>query len=135
MRLPFLRLLLLPALLALGACDKGGGGPTPPAAPGGDYAGVLVSPNPEEASAVLELTGTGIQEVRAGTGFLASSPITGGQRVVIVREVPGSLEFVVKVAAGSEPPAVRVVEVAGGDDVLRPSLAGYSVTFTRMAAQ
>jgi hypothetical protein len=134
MRLPLLRLLLLPALLALGACDKGGG-TTPPAAPGGDYLGVLVSPNPEEASAVLELTGTGITEVRAGTGFMASSPITGGQRVVIVREVPGSLEFVVKVAAGSEPPDVRVVEVADGADVPRPSLAGYRVNFTRMGAQ
>lgn len=126
-------ILLLPALLALAAC--GDGGTTPPPPPGGTFNATVVSPNGDEASAVLELTGTGIEQVIRGTGFMAASPIAGGQRVVIVREVPGPLLFVVKVAPGNEPPTARVVEVAGDDNVPRASLNGYSVTFTRQEGQ
>jgi hypothetical protein len=84
---------------------------------------------------VLELTGTGIEEVRPTFGYVASSPINGGLRVVIVRETPAKLEFTVRVAAGNEPPTARVVEVADGANELRPSLSGYGVTFTRVEAQ
>jgi hypothetical protein len=122
--------LLLPALLALGACGDDGG-TTPPPPPGGTFDAVVVSPNGEEASAVIEITGTGIEQVIRATGFLAASPVNGGQRLVIVREVPGALEFAVKVAAGNEPPTAHVIEVAGADDLPRASTSGYSVTFTR----
>jgi hypothetical protein len=69
------------------------------------------------------------------TGFMAATPISGGQRLVLVREVPGTLDFVVRVAPGNEPPTASVVEIAGADDVPRASTNGYSVTFTRREGQ
>lgn len=131
MRLSPLR-LILPALLALAACD---GGTDTPGPAGGDYDAVLRSPNGAEAAAQLELSGPGIEDVQSSTAFLASSPVSGGRRVVIVRQQPGTLEFRVRMAEGQEPPDVRVLEVAAPDDALRASLSGYRVAFTRVAGQ
>jgi len=127
-------ILLLPALVALAACERGGG-ITPPPQTGGSYAAVLQSPSSDEGAALLELAGTGIEEVTASGMFLASTPIEGGRRVVIVRSTPGRLEFRVRMAQGASAPTARVVEVAGGDDQLRSSLTGYSVAFTRVEAE
>jgi hypothetical protein len=131
MRLVLLR-TIAPALLVLAACD---GGTDTPGPAGGDYAAVLQSPNGPEAAAQLELTGAGIEDVQSSTAFLASSPVSGGRRVVIVRPQPGTLEFRVRMAEGQEPPDVRVVEVAAPDDALRASVSGYRVAFTRVAGQ
>ncbi len=134
-----MRLRLLPlvplvpfAVLALAACDGGGTEPPPP--PGGDYNAVLQGPTSAESAALLELTGTGIEDVSSLTSVVYSSPVSGGRRVVLVRGTPGALEFRVRMAPGNEPPAARVVELAGGDDQLRTSLTGYQVAFTRAAA-
>lgn len=128
-------LLALPAVLALAGC--GDGGPeTPPAPPGGDYDAVLQGPTTSESAALLELTGAGIEDVRSTSpAIVASSPVTGGRRVVVVREVPGTIGFRVRVAPGNEPPTARVVELADPEDQLRGSLTGYQVTFTRVAGQ
>jgi hypothetical protein len=131
MRLPTLRFAAA-ALLALAACD-GGTEPPPPA--GGDYDAVLQSPNGAESAAQLELTGAGIEDVQADSAYLASSPVSGGRRVVIVRAQPGTLRFRVRMAQGQAPPSVQVVDVAAPDDQVRASLAGYRVTFTRVAGQ
>ncbi|HST58359.1 MAG TPA: hypothetical protein VLK84_06725 [Longimicrobium sp.] len=131
MRLSLAR-LVLPALLALAACDGGTDVPEPA---GGDYDAVLQSPNGAEAAAALELSGTGIEDVQSSTAFLQSSAVSGGRRVVLVRSQPGTLEFRVRMAEGQAPPDVRVVEVAAPDDALRASLSGYRVTFTRVAGQ
>lgn len=122
--------LIAPALLALAACD-GGTDTSGPA--GGEYHAVLRSPNGAEAAAQLELSGPGIEDVQSSTAFLASGDVSGGRRVVIVRPQPGALEFRVRMAEGQAPPEVRVLEVAAPDDALRTSLAGYRVTFTRVA--
>ena len=90
---------------------------------------------PPEAAAHLELTGAGIEEVASTTAFLASSTVSGGRRVVIVRQQPGTLEFRVRMADGQAPPTVRVVEVAGPTDEPRASLTGYRVTFSRQEAR
>jgi hypothetical protein len=131
MRLPSI-LLIAPALLALSACDGGGTEPPPP---GGDYNAVLQGPTAMESAALLELTGTGIEDVQSSTALLATSPVSGGRRVVLVKEVPGTIEFRVRVAPGNEPPTARIVELADADDRLRASLTGYQVTFTRAEAQ
>lgn len=123
--------LVVPALLALAACD---GGTDPPGPAGGDYDAVLQSPHGPEAAAVVELNGAGIEDVQSATAFLQSGTVSGGRRVVLVRRQPGTLEFRVRMAEGREPPDARIVEVAGPDDELRPSLARYRVTFTRVAA-
>lgn len=127
-------LLIAPAVLALAACGDGGGTEPPPPA-GGDYNAVLQSPNGSESAALLELTGEGIVAVRSTGAFIASSPISGGRRVVLVRGTPGQLDFRITMSAGNGPPAVRVVEVAAPDDQLRASLGGYGVTFTQVVSQ
>lgn len=125
-------LLIAPVLLALGACD---GGTEPPPPLGGDYTAVLQGPTNSESAALLELTGTGIEDVQSLTATLFSNPVSGGRRVVLVRGTPGAMEFRVRVAAGNQPPTARVLELAGADDRLRTPLTGYQVTFTRVAGQ
>jgi hypothetical protein len=125
-------LLSVPALLALAACD---GGTEPPDPAGGEYLAVLQSPNGAEAAAHLQLTGAGIENVRADDAYLASSAVSGGRRVVIVRTQPGTLQFRVRMAQGQAPPEVSVLDVAAPDDQARASLTGYQVTFTRAGGQ
>ena len=120
-------ILILPALLGLAACDRGGTGSDP----GGEYRAVLESPNGPEGAAAIELTGPGIESVTADVGRLFTQAAGGTTRVVLVREPAGDIEFRVTMAEGQEPPAVRVVEVADGGDVPRASLSGYRVTFSR----
>lgn len=132
MRPQSIRLAVPVLLLALAACDGGTGSPEPA---GGSYDAVLQSPNGAEAAAHLELTGAGIEEVRSGSAYLASNAVSGGRRVVIVRNQPGTIEFRVRMAQGQRPPDVRVVEVAAPDDQPRASVSGYRVNFTRAAVQ
>lgn len=123
---------LLATLLALAACD-GGTGPGGPR--GGDYDAVLQSPHGAEAAAHLQLDGVGIENVAGDSAFVASSAVSGGRRVVIVREQAGTLRFRVTMAEGQGPPAVRVLEVAAPDDQPRASVSGYRVAFSRAEDQ
>lgn len=126
MRLRHALLPLAAALLA--ACDGGTGSQTA----GGEYIAALESPHGAEGAALLELEGGGVQSVHAASLSLFQQPLSGGgRRLLLVREPAGRLEFRVRMAPGSAPPAVRVVEVVDGDDQQRPSVAGYTVTFTR----
>lgn len=121
-------MLLLPALLALGACDEGGTG----VPVGGELRAVLHSPHGAEGAAAIELDGRGIESVQGGAETrVFMQPTAGGTRVVAVREPAGPIEFTVTLAKGSELPRARVVEVADGTDQPRASLAGYRVTLER----
>ena len=123
-------LLALFAPLALAACDGGSDG-TGAATEGGEYIAALVSPNGPEGGAILEMSGGGVEEVVAASATLFRQPVTGGQRLMLIRDAPGRVEFRVRMAAGSAPPTVRVVQVVDGDDNVRASTDGYEVTFTR----
>jgi hypothetical protein len=118
--------LILPALLALAACEPGTGSD-----PGGEYRAVLESPNGAEGAAAIELTGLGIESVTADAGRLFTQAQGNITRVVLVQEPAGDIEFRVTMAPGREPPEARVVEVADGSDRPRASLSGYRVTFSR----
>lgn len=121
-------LLILPALLALAACDEGGTGVTA----GGEYRALLQSPHGAEGAAAIELEGGGVRSVSGGEGTrVFMQPAAGGTRVVAVREPAGPIEFTVTLAPGSRMPRARVVEVADGEDQPRASLAGYRVTLER----
>lgn len=124
-----------PLMLALAAC--GDGGPeTPPTPTGGDFDAVLQGPTSSESAAMVELTGEGIEDVQSnGPAIVASSPVSGGRRVVVVRPAPGPIGFRVRVAEGGAIPTARIVELADANDQLRTSLTGYQVTFTRVAGQ
>ncbi len=119
-------LLILPALLALPACEPGTGSD-----PGGEYRAVLESPNGAEGAAAIELTGPGIQSVTASTGRIFTQSAGTTTHVVLVQEPAAAIEFRVTMAPGQAPPSARVVEVADGSDQPRASLAGYRVTFGR----
>jgi hypothetical protein len=126
-----LRTLLSPALAAfplLAACD-GGTGSTEA---GGEYIAALETPDGRPEGALLvELTGEGIADVHAASLALFEQPVSGGRRLMLIREPAGRIDFRVRMAPGSAPPAVRVLEVVGPDDLPRASVDGYSVSFTR----
>jgi hypothetical protein len=122
-------LVVLPLLLALAACDGGGG--TGASLSGGEYIAALESPHGAEGAAILEVTGAGVEEVFASAATLFQQPVSGGRRIVLVREPAGRIEFRVRITPGNDLPAVRVLQVVDGDDALRPSTDGYTVSFTR----
>ena len=122
-------LLAVPlALLALAACDGGG---TDTSLPGGEYIASLESSHGPEGAALLELSDADVQAVAGSSVTLFQQPVTGGRRLLLVREPAGVIEFRVQVAAGSPLPSVRVLQVVDGNDVPRPGTDGYRVTFTR----
>jgi len=92
----------------------------------------LVSPNGDEGSAILELTG--------GSDLGTVSPLGGevlyehgpaATRIVVIMDEPGAVRFQVRTEDVGTLPAVSVIQVADGMNRLRGSLAGYQVRFTR----
>lgn len=120
--------LILSLLLALSGCDAGS---TAAEHSGGEYIAALESPHGPEGAALLEVAGDGVESFTATSLSLFTQPVSGGTRVLLVREPAGRLEFRVRLAPGRPPPGVRVLEVVDGGDQPRPSVAGYEVTFTR----
>lgn len=122
-----MRFLIVCALLLLAACDGGGTGASPA---GGEFIAALKSPHGPEGAVLLEVAGEGLTFVGTSSATLFKQPVSGGWRVMLVREPAGVIEFRVHVAPGNELPSVRVLQVAGADDRVRPSTDGYSVAFT-----
>jgi hypothetical protein len=90
----------------------------------------LVSPNGPEGAVVLELAGPGLGEVTVAEGEVFGQADGTSTRLVIVRDMPGQIQFRVQVNERSEPPVATVVEVADGTNELRSSISGYQVEFT-----
>ena len=122
-RLPLPFALLL-ALALLAGCDS-----TAPKRPGELVTATLVSPNGAEGAAVLEFTGPGVREVTSEAARVFARTSGDVTRVVVVRDQPGTIQLRVRLADPTRKPAAAVVEVAGGDDAVRPSLAGSRVDF------
>ena len=122
-------ILPLLAVLAAAACDGGGG--TGAASEGGEYIAALQSPNGHEGAAMLEMTMDGVEDVSASSATLFRQPVSGGVRMMLIRDAAGRVEFRVRMAPGHEMPAVRVIQVVDPDDNVRASTDGYEVTFTR----
>lgn len=122
------RLVLLSSALVLAAC----GDATRPDA-GGRYTATLAAPAGHvNGAAVVVLTGEGIDSVTAVTGRVFAQRLQGRYvRVVVVNEQPGALAFAVHIARGGDMPTANILEVADGEDELRPTLAGYAVRFAR----
>jgi hypothetical protein len=121
-RLQTLLALPLVASLSLSACGTDDSGPTP-----GVLTATLVSPNGPEGAAHVRLFGEGIVEVRALDARTFSNVRGDTVNVVVVRDQPGDLRFLVSLADQSRVPVAAVVEVAGGDDKLRTNLQTYRV--------
>ena len=124
MKNPF-RLVVLVALAGiamLAACDSDAPGPTD-----GVLTATLVSPNGPEGAAHLKLFGEGITEVRALDARTFRDRRGDTVNVVVARDQPGDLRFLIALADTTRVPSVSIVEVAGGDDELRSSVQGYRV--------
>ena len=114
--------------LVLGACDSLGpedkGGP-------GALTVTLLSPHGDEGSAVFELVGgVGLSTVSPVGGEVFYQHFGGSSRIVGVMDEAGEVRFQVRTDDVQELPAVEILQVAGGDNQLRGSLAGYSVEFS-----
>ena len=110
-------LTLIGALLA-SACDD------PDAVPG-SLTATLVSPNGPEGAAWVTLSGPGIGAVTSLDARTFSHAEGETVHVVVVRDQPGDLRFVVQVANTTQAPTVVVREVAGGDNRLRADVSAY----------
>ena len=109
-------------VVLLSACDSNDLGPT-----AGLMTATLVSPNGAEGAAWLTLFGEGIVEVRALDARTFSHARGDTLNVVLVRDQPGDLRFLISLSDTTRLPGVSVLEVAGGDDRLRGDLEGYRV--------
>ena len=110
------------AALAFAGCE----GSTRPDGPG-TLTAVLVSPNGAEGAAILDVVGQVDSFDGSSDVSVYTTPTANGTRAIVVRLSPGALQMSMRVPDVSNPPAITVVEVAGGDDKLRPSVAGYRV--------
>lgn len=119
-------------LTALSACLDG---PTGGGARSGEMRASLVSPHGFEGAAVLEVVSGEMLDVASPGPFVRVywGP-ANVRRVVVIRRDPGEISFRLLARDVNDPPELRVLEVAGPDDALRPSLSGYSVTVTRGGA-
>lgn len=92
----------------------------------------LVGPNGAEGAAVVSLLGDGIGVVSAvGDTEVHVKDGDSRMRVVLIDLDGGDLAFQVAVPDTTLPPAVVIHQVAGPDDILRPSLDVYSLEFAR----
>jgi hypothetical protein len=113
------------ALLLAAGCDSTG--PGDGRGPGFITA-TLVSPAGSEGSAVFELTGgTGLGFVSSDGGETFYQHSAGSSRVVVVLDDPGVIRFQVGTGDFGDLPSVQVLQVADGQNQLRPSLTGYQV--------
>jgi hypothetical protein len=112
--------LSLIAALSLSACSTDDPAPTP-----GVLTATLVSPNGPEGSAHVRLFGQGITEVRALDARTFSYARGDTVNVVVVRDQPGDLRFLIALSDASRVPEAAVLEVAGGDDRLRSNVQSY----------
>jgi hypothetical protein len=123
------RALALCLLFLLPACSDSPGGP------GGEGEMVvrLVSPSAAEGAALLEVSAAEVLEVSAPAGVTVfAHPLGERLRIGVLRDDPGELRFQALVRDVRDPPAIAVIEVAGPDNALRPSVAEYEVRLTRV---
>ena len=109
------------SVILLGSCDS--------TRPGGSgtLTAVVTSPNGAEGAAVLDVEGV-VESLSAnGNVALYTTPLGQATRVILVRTTPGELSMKVSLADVSQTPRITVVEVADGDNKVRPSVSGYQV--------
>jgi len=117
---------LFSSVLLVASCSDQG----PDSGPGPLIA-TLQSPNGVEGAAVVRLVGEGLGEVSPLSGRVFSQLDGDTLTVVVVNLAGGDLAFSVSVADTARKPVATVVEVAGTDDALRGSLAGYELDIRR----
>ena len=122
-----IRLFTVVTIAALSACSDEG-----PVSGPGTLTAILMSPNGPEGAAFVVLVGEGVGEVTAvGNTEVFARADGSTTQIVLINQAGGALSFQVAVTDTLVRPQSVVQEVAGPDDELRPSLAGYSLEFRR----
>ena len=117
--------------VAIVGCDVLGlSGPSGP----GELVANLLSPNPTEGAAVLEVSGVvGLGSVTTDNGEAFYETDGSITRVVVILDDPGQITFNIRTQDVADLPAVTVVQVADGNNELRSSLDGYDVEWAQLA--
>ena len=124
--------LLLAMSLSAVACQDLG--PEDRSGPGAIHVD-LVSPYGAEGSAVFEVAGgTGIGAVTSfgGEVYFNHNYGTETTKVVVIMDVPGQIRFKIRTSNVGDLPTVSVLQVADGNDALRPSLGGYEIEIAQV---
>jgi hypothetical protein len=84
---------------------------------------------------VLEVVGKGIEgfsSAGATRVFSAPTATADTHRVILVSDVPGTLQFRVSVVdVGDRKPRAAVINVVSGDNLPLPATSDYNVVFSR----
>lgn len=117
-------------LLVVMGCGEDGGTAAPGPVPG-LLSLTLASPNGDEGAAVIESPDPGIMEITESTGDAYLWMSGGTTRIVVVLDTPGSIGLTLRIEDLLSAPHLRVIEVADGSNLLRPSLSGYELLVSR----
>ncbi|HEX9730245.1 MAG TPA: hypothetical protein VGA37_17255 [Gemmatimonadales bacterium] len=91
----------------------------------------VVSPHGAEGAALIELVGESGTVAPRDDGHLLTARRGDTVWVFVALQVPGEIRFAFEVAARRQPPSARVVEVADGENRMRPDVDAYQVRLVR----
>lgn len=120
MRTPLAAVLALFCIATAGCDDAPVPGP-------GTLTVSLASPNGVEGAARLVLIGPGMGTVSSLDGEVHVRVRGDTMGVILMRQDPGPLRFLLQVEDTTRKPRGSVVQVAGPDNEIRPALMGYRV--------
>ena len=121
--LPY-RVVMVASLSVLACSD-------PQALPG-ELDAILLSPNGREGAASFEIDAV-IDQIEALSSMKVYSEIVDNRtRVIVVARAGSDLRFRFFTPDVHRPPAVRILDVAGPTNALRPTLDEYFVDFVRV---
>jgi hypothetical protein len=112
------------------ACESDATRPAGEETRGAQLQATVVSPHGSEGAAVIEVEGLRVVGVTTDDGQVFVSRSGDILRAVIVRDEPGPLQFTVQVLDPRFPVATRILQVADGDNRVRPTVDGYQVELT-----
>ncbi len=124
---PFLRIAVTALLLTAVGC----GGDVGPEIRPGFLSASLVSPNGFEGAALVSIVGVGLGDVESAGGRVFTFSRSDTTRILLVLDTPGDLSFRISVPDVDNPPVATVLQVADGENVLRPDLSAYRVRFSQ----
>jgi len=119
------------AVSALLLAAVGCGGDVGPEIRPGFLTASLVSPNGSEGAALISIVGVGLGDVESAAGRVFTFSLGDTTRILLVLDTPGDLRFRISVPDVDKPPVGTVLQVADGENAIRPDLSEYRVRFSQ----
>ena len=123
----FLRIAVSALLLTAVGC----GGDVGPEIRPGFLTASLVSPNGSEGAALISIVGVGLGDVESAAARVFTFSLADTTRILLVLDTPGDLSFRISVPDLDNPPLWTVLQVADGENAIRPDLSEYRVRFSQ----